>query len=103
MNKLPRALGLPGIIITTTINLKFSVLMVCDSMVFGAWAHINKRDTDSLLTDMLKSFTAKSTLVEDLFYTKQYLRLALPRKGIPPHSPTPPHCFRDKEMETKRV
>lgn len=103
MDKFPRALGLLGIIIITTINLKFGVLMVWDYTVFGAWAHVNKRDTDSSWTDMRKSFIAKSTLVEALFYTKQYLRVALPKKGIPSPPPQPPPCFRDKEMETKRV
>lgn len=67
MCKLPRALGSSGIIIVATISVKYGVLMVCDYMVFGTWTYINKRDIDSLLTDMLKSSEAKSTLGEYLF------------------------------------
>lgn len=67
MCKLPRALDSSGIIIVATISVKYGVLMVCDYMVFGTWTYINKRDIDSLLTDMLKSSEAKSTLGEYLF------------------------------------
>lgn len=49
ISKLPHALGSSEIIIVATVNIKY-----WDYTIFGTWTHINTRDTDSFLSDMLK-------------------------------------------------